>query len=287
MLKKAVFYDESPGESSDCSFDFLLDPSGCGGIQADIETAASLGCHCAPTIATLCAHGCSSEAESFSVDPTILIEQVRSVLENMDVQAIKLGFLGSPTNAEAVHSILQDYPKIPVVAHPALYLLDEANSEHTDLIDAFGNLILPLTSVLCLSLYEARELTQEKDTIDTTGHALIARGAEMSFITGTGKYTQAFQNSLYSQKGLVKQYNWEQEPTNTDGSSSTLTTSIASYIAHGFDSQKAIEQAQDFTWRTLLASRDMGFEQRTPHRFFWADKNLESYSDTTQIKHSN
>ncbi|VUD40341.1 Hydroxymethylpyrimidine/phosphomethylpyrimidine kinase [Thalassocella blandensis] len=264
-----------------------LDPSGCGGIQADIETAASLGCHCAPVITSLCSQGCTSEGETFAVESTILIEQARSILENMNVQAIKLGFVGSQTNTEAIHSILLDYPEIPVVAHPALYLMDDSNEEHLDLIDAFNALILPLATVSCLSLYEAREIAQESDTIDTTGHALASRGCEFSLITGTGKVTQAFQNSLYSQKGLINHYSWQQEPPTTDGAASTLSMSIASYIAHGLDGKRAIEQAQDFTWRTLLASRDMGFDQRTPHRFFWADKNLDTAIDFEAAKNIN
>lgn len=255
-----------------------LDPSGSGGIQADIETAASLGCHCAPIATAICTEGSTQNAETLAVDATIIIEQARSILEGMDVKAIKIGFLGSITNAEAVHSILRDYNHIPVVAHPVLCLWDNEATEQADLPSAFSTLILPLTSIANFSLYEAREVTQETDTIDATAHALISAGSHYVFITGTGRERQEFQNSLYGNKGLIKQYYWEQEPPTCHGSNSTLAMSTAAYLAHGGDEVQAIEQAQNFTWQAMRMSRQLGFGQRTPYRFFWADQNTESNS---------
>jgi len=254
----------------------VLDPSGSGGIQADIETAASLGCHCAPIVTAMCADGSVPDTETIAVDTTIIIEQARSVLDAMDVRAVKIGFLGSHEVAEAVHSILQDYNCLPAVSHPALCLVDSENSEHNELIGAYTNLILPVSNIANFSLFEAREISRETDTVDTTAHAILSHGCNLVFITGTGRQTQAFQNSVYEAKGLVKNYRWEQEPPACHGSSSTLAMSMASYMAHGFSDAQAIEQAQNFTWKAMRASRDMGFGRRTPHRFFWADKNIES-----------
>ena len=254
----------------------VLDPSGCGGIQADIETAASLGCHCAPIVTSVCAEGFQPGIETFSTDATIIIEQARSVLESMDVKAVKIGFLGSTSNAEAIHSILVDYDHLPVVSHPALCLLDSDNDDHEQLTEAYTQLIIPVSTVTNFSLFEARTIAQESDTIDTTAHTILSNDCELTFITGTGRETQAFQNSLYNQKGLVKHFHWEQEPPTCHGSSSTLAMSTATYMAHGFDGIQAIEHAQNYTWQTMRASRELGFSRRTPHRFYWADKNIEA-----------
>lgn len=257
----------------------VLDPSGAGGIQADIETAASLGCHCAPIVTAMCAEGSVPETETIAVDPTIIIEQARSVLDQMDVRAVKIGFLGSQTIAEAIHSILQDYNLLPVVSHPAMSLLDDENSDHHQLIDAYTNLILPASTIANFSLFEAREVSQEQDTVDTTAHAILASGCQMAFITGTGKHTQAFQNSAYNDKGLIKNYHWQQEQPISHGSSSTLAMSMAAYLAHGFNEQQTINQAQNYTWQSMRASRDIGFGRSTPHRLFWADRNIETTED--------
>lgn len=264
-----------------------LDPSGCGGIQADIETAASLGCHCTPIVTCIGSDVHAEHAQLLTIDAATIIEQARSILGNMAVSAIKIGFLGSLEVIEAVHSILRDFPKIPVVTQAALSnsnLLEEA--QH-DFIEALHTLIVPQTSIASVSLYEAQVLAEEKDTVDTTGNALIAKGCDYALITGSGKPTKDFRNSLYGQAGLIGHYQWEQESLSDDGASSTLSASMASYIAHGFDSRQAVEQAQDFTWRTLMASRDLGCARQTPHRFFWADKNLPNDFPEKPVKHSN
>ncbi len=253
-----------------------LDPSGIGGIQADIETAASLGCHCAPIITAMCTEGSTQNTDTLAVDAPLIIEQARSVLEGMNVSAIKIGFLGSTANAEAIHTILQDYSDIPVVSHPALCLWNDENIEQTDLPEAYAALILPSSTIANFSLYEAREVAREADTLEATANALISSGAEFAFITGTGKEHQQFRNSLFNEKGLVNHYSWEQESPTGHGSNSTLATCTAAYLAHGSEYIQAVEQAQNFTWQTIRASRDLGFSRRTPHRFFWADKNIDS-----------
>ncbi|TVZ40020.1 hydroxymethylpyrimidine/phosphomethylpyrimidine kinase [Alteromonadaceae bacterium 2753L.S.0a.02] len=253
-----------------------LDPSGSGGLQADIETAASLGCHCAPVATTLASVGAGTNLESTAVDSTLVISQARSVLENMRVSAIKIGFLGSVANTEAVHTILRDFPEIPVVAHPTLYIWDKHNDEQAGLPEALFSLIFPLTRIGLFSLYEARTLSRQSDTLATTAQAIASCGCEYMLITGTGADQPLFQNSSFSQKGLIEHYRWEQEPPICHGTSSTLAMSTAAYLAHSDDPLMSIQQAQNFTWQTIRAARQLGYDTSTPHRFFWADKNIES-----------
>lgn len=252
----------------------VLDPSGSGGLQACIETAASLGCHCAPILTAACTSGAGPDADIAPTAPGIVIEQARSILENMDVAAISVGFIGSRQTAEAIHSILSDWPGMPVVSNPGLCFLND-DDERSELIDAYSNLILSQSTVASLSLFEAREITHETDTLETTAHSIISSGCDTAIITGTGQQNQAFQNSVFNAKGLVKHLQWEQEPINCYSASATLSTALACYLAHGFIQAQAIDQAQNYTWQAMRASRELGFGRRTPHRFFWADKNIE------------
>ncbi len=252
-----------------------LDPSGCGGLQADIETAASLGCHCAPVATALCTTGVTETAESFAVDSTLVIEQARSVLEDMAVKAIKVGFAGSVRNAEAIHSIVQDYPNIPLIVHPAFCLWDENNSEQADLPSAIGSLLLPLAQVAVISLQEAHILAKESDTIDATAQAITSAGCRNLLLNHNFSKDKPFQASLYDSKGLIKQYQWSQSPPICHGSCSTLASAIASLLAHDSPVQTAVEQAQNYTWQTIAAARQLGFGKPTPHRLFWADKNID------------
>lgn len=262
----------------------VLDPAGGGGLQADIETAASLGGHCTPIATALCTSGAPGSTTTLAIDNTVLIEQARSVLEDMAVSAIKIGFTGSVGNIEAIHSILRDYPHIPVVLHPALNLWDPEEAHQADLLGALTELLLPMTTVANVNLGEIRQITPEADTLDASAQAVINRGCEYLLISGTGQQKQQYQNSLYSSQGLVKDYQWDQTSPSCHSSASTLASSVATYLAHNCQLIAAIEQGQNYTWQTLVTARQLGSGNAIPHRFYWADHDFAPSGEPPAVK---
>jgi hydroxymethylpyrimidine/phosphomethylpyrimidine kinase len=255
-----------------------LDPSGSGGIQADIETAASIGAHCAPLITSLCTTGESPERESVSVDAGLLVEQTKAIAEAMDVKAIKLGFLGALENIDAIHSILSELPPAPIVAHPALCLWEEMDASTEEFSEAFCNLIMPLTDIAIFSQYEATSLAREADSLEACAQELLATNCESLLITGTGPQHHDARNSFFQSRSGVTHFDWQEESAASQGTSSTLATASAAYLAHGFSAIQAIEEAQHYTWQASRASRQIGFGRSTLHRFYWADSNIDQSS---------
>lgn len=253
-----------------------LDPSGGGGLQADIEALASMGCHCAAVATALCATATADNNEALAVDTTLVIEQARSILEDMPVKAVKVGFAGSVANIEAIHSILQDYPHLPLIIHPAFCLWDRDSIEQADLPSAFAALLLPLSEVAVISLSEAHILAKESDTIDATAQAITSKGCRNLLLSQSLAKENRATTGLYDISGLIKHYEWEQSPPTCHGAISTLAAAIAALRGHDCPVQAAVEQAQNYTWQALAAARQLGFGRPIPHRLFWADKNLES-----------
>ena len=95
------------------------DPSGGAGVQADIESLISHGCHTAPVITALTIQDTQDVIGYTPLDGGLVMEQARAVLEDMPIHAIKLGLLTSTDAVEAIHSVLSDYPDIPVVMEPS------------------------------------------------------------------------------------------------------------------------------------------------------------------------
>lgn len=249
------------------------DPSGSAGIQADIETAASLGCHCTPVITAITAKDTQAVKDIAPADTTLLIEQARAILEDMPVRAIKLGLLGSVENIEAIHSILHDYPDIPVVLDP---VTSEFNSEVFNaaaLVAATRTLLLPLATITTPSADEAHELAAEADTIDACAQAILEAGCSYVLICGSEQTSSTMENSLYGGTRLMKRYQWPRVTTNNHGCSATLAASIACYLAHDLRIEDAVEQGQNFTWHAIAASRRLGMGRHIPNRMHWADKN--------------
>ncbi|MGD8174721.1 bifunctional hydroxymethylpyrimidine kinase/phosphomethylpyrimidine kinase [Marinimicrobium sp. ARAG 43.8] len=250
------------------------DPSGCTGIQADIETCASLGCHCTPVITSLCARDTCDIKDLRSVPTSFLIEQVRAILEDLPVKAVKLGFLAQTSHIEAIHTILRDYPDLPVVVEPVTQLANGSAAGAEALREAIKNLLLPLSTLATPDLVEAYELAQQADTLDACAQEILECGGGYTLITGTRRTQQHYENRLYNPQGMIRAYRWQRLSVFSHGGGATLSASISAYLAHGLRLMDAIEQGQNFTWHTLSASRRLGMGHSIPHRLFWADRNL-------------
>ncbi len=256
------------------------DPSGSAGIQAAIETTASLGCHCTAVITALCAKDTRDLKELVAIDAPLLIEQARAVLEDMPVRAIEVGFTGSVENVEAVHSILRDYPDIPLILNPVTSFCNSDLLDAPAVVGAIQNLLMPLATIATADLVEAHQLAQQADNIDACAHEILESGCQYLLISGTRRDQNCFENSLYGHQGLIKRYSKRRLNVFSHGCGATLATAIAAYLAHGLRLEDAVEQGQNFTWHSLAASRRLGMGNRIPNRMYWADRNHSDIDPT-------
>jgi len=246
------------------------DPSGGAGIQADIEALLSHGCHTAPVVTALTIQDTQDVIGYTPLDGELVMEQARAVLEDMPVNAFKLGLLPSAEVVEAIHTILKDYPEIPVVLDPVLSSGSGTVLTDDEVIDAMSGLLLPQATVLTPNSLEARTLAPEADTLDACAMALLDRGAEFVLITGTHENTRKVENSLYANHRLLDTFSWERLEGSFHGSGCTLASSIAGLLAQGLEPFSAIHEAQEYTWQALAAGYRIGMGQQLPNRLFWA-----------------
>ncbi len=165
---------------------------------------------------------------------TLIIEQARAVLEDMPVAAIKIGMLGSAEAVEAIHGLLQDYPKsrwCSIRSSPPV----TARTGGDDVLEAIESLLLPHVTVLTPNSLEARALAPEADNLDACAMALLEKGCEFVLITGTHENTTAVTNTLYGNHRLLETYTWERLNGSFHGSGCTLAASIAGLLAQGLE----------------------------------------------------
>jgi hydroxymethylpyrimidine/phosphomethylpyrimidine kinase len=246
------------------------DPTGGAGIQADIEAIASMGCQAAPVITALTVQDTRDVMSVWPVPTSLVIEQARAVLEDMPVAAIKIGLIGSVENAEAIHTLLTDYPNVPVILDPVLKAGGGSELSDDVLIDAMCNLLLPQTTVLTPNAPEARRLAPEADTLDACGQELLSMGCEWVLITGTHEPGDTVDNVLYGNLRRLESFSWERLPNSYHGSGCTLASAIAGLLAQGLEPFTALHEAQEYTWEALQYGYRTGMGQLLPNRLFWA-----------------
>lgn len=246
------------------------DPTGGAGIQADIESIASMGCQAAPVITALTVQDTRNVMRVDATDPALLIEQARAVLEDMPVSVFKIGLIGSVENVEVLHTLIRDYPDIPVILDPILAAGGGHRLATEVMVDAMKTLLLPLTTVITPNSNEARQLAPAADTLDACAQELMELGCEFVLLTGGHEKTELVENHLYSNHRLLETFHWERLDHTFHGSGCTLASAIAGLLANGLEPFTAIHEAQEYTWEALKAGYRIGMGQHHANRFFWA-----------------
>ena len=246
-----------------------LDPTGGAGIQADIETLFSVGCHAVPIVTALTAQNTQNALSITSTNAALIVQQARAVLEDMPVQCFKIGLISAVETVEVIHGILQGNKNIPVVLDPVVAAGGGYKFSDTEVLNAIRSLLIPLTTVLTPNTDEIKVLAPAADSFDVCANELIEAGCQHVLLTGTHAQTESVENRLYTLHQEVTLYNWPRLPDSYHGSGCTLAAAIAGYLAHGLTLRDAIQQAQRFTWEALSHGTRMGFGQHIPNRSYW------------------
>ncbi|MBK8568924.1 MAG: hydroxymethylpyrimidine/phosphomethylpyrimidine kinase [Nitrosomonadales bacterium] len=264
------------------------DPSGGAGLQADILTIASMGCHPLSVVTAVTVQDTSGVDDILPIDAEWVSDQARAVLEDMPVAAFKIGLLGSVENIAAIAEVISDYPDIPLVFDPVLASGRGDELADEDMLDALRELLLPQTTILTPNSIEARRLIQDEDNdednpdLTECAKRIVQLGCEYVLVTGTHEHTPKVINTLYGENGVIRSDSWTRLPGIYHGSGCTLASAIASLLANGLPINEAVKEAQEFTWKALQYAFRPGMGQHIPDRLFWARDDEE---DESSVRH--
>lgn len=261
------------------------DPSGGAGLQADLLTIASMGCHPLTVVTAITVQDTSGVDDVLPIDAEWVNDQARALLEDMPVAAFKIGLLGSVENIAVIAAILADYPDIPLVFDPVLTSGRGDELANDNMLNAMRELLLPQTTVLTPNSMEARSLVQDEDSEEDVQNladcakSLLQMGCEYVLITGTHEHTPKVINTLYSEQGVVSDEHWPRLPGIYHGSGCTLASAIAALLANGLPVEDAVNEAQEYTWQALKHGFRPGMGQHIPDRLFWAQDEEDDEDD--------
>jgi hydroxymethylpyrimidine/phosphomethylpyrimidine kinase len=258
------------------------DPSCGAGLQADLLTCASMGCHPLSVVTAITVQDTRGVEGVLALDAEWVADQARCLLEDMPVDAFKIGVLGSVESIAAVAEIIADYPDVPLVFDPVLTSGRGDEFASDEMIDAIRELLLPHTTILTPNSIEARRLADAEDddaTLAVCAERLIEMGVQYVLITGTHEATPEVVNTLYAKDGIVRSDTWARLPGSYHGSGCTLASAIAAMLANGLDLPDAVREAQDYVWQTLKSAYRPGMGQFIPDRLFWAREDAVAPGD--------
>ena len=246
------------------------DPTGGAGLQADLLTLASLGCHPLSVLTGFTVQDTRGVESLRAIEPASVASQARRVLEDIPVVAFKLGVLGSAANARIVAAILAEHPGVPVVLDPVLASGRGDPLADAETLQVLRAALLAGTTVLTPNSIEARRLALAGPDagLPDCARELTKLGCKFVLVTGTHEPGAQVVNTLYDAQGVVREDRWERLSGSYHGSGCTLASALAALIAKGLDVPEAARAAQAYTWKTLEAGFRPGRGQHLPDRFF-------------------
>ena len=256
------------------------DASGACGLACDVNSVASVGAHALPVVTGTYVRDTAEIFDHFAFDAEAVTEQARTILEDVSVQVIKVGFAGSPENLSAIAEIATDYPDLPLVAYmPNLSWWTEVQIDLY--LDAFRELILPQTTVLVgnhstLRRWLLPDWSSERSvSARDLARAAHELGVPYTLVTGIALPEQYIDNVLASPHTVLCSEKFERFEAVFSGAGETLSAALAALLATGTDLPEAVSEALSYLDRCLDGGFRPGMGRIVPDRLFWAQPESE------------
>ena len=220
------------------------DSGGGAGIQADLKAFAAAGAHGMSAITALTAQNTVAVSAVHPVPGEMIVAQVRAVVEDIGVDAVKVGMLGDRKTIAAVAEALDLVGEVPIVVDPVMVSESGAALLADEAVDALVSQILPLASVATPNLLEARRLARLGDAADPAALAAAVRELGPAAVIVTGGHVDST-DVLVDESGEPLRMPGELHPPGAShGSGCTQSSTLAALLARGVPLRQAAVAAR-------------------------------------------
>lgn len=257
------------------------DSSGGAGIQADLKTFAAHQVYGASVIVALTAQNTQAVRAIHPVPADFVAAQIDAVFEDLDVAAVKIGMLATAELIETVADGLERHGSRNIVLDPVMIAASGGRLLQEDAIEALKRRLLPLATLVTPNLPEAAALlgtamAQTEEAAAEQGSAIAALGAANVLVKGGHASGADSVDVLVSQGGQRQRFVAPRiETLNTHGTGCTLSSAIASGLAHGIALDEAVSLAKRYISSAIAASDEVrvGHGHGPVHHFHhWWDR---------------
>ncbi|WP_414902681.1 bifunctional hydroxymethylpyrimidine kinase/phosphomethylpyrimidine kinase [Sphingomonas flavalba] len=226
------------------------DSGGGAGIQADIRTVAMLGGHPMTAIAAITAQNTLGVSAVHAVPADMVIAQIDAVADDIGIDAVKIGMIGSPETANAVADRLARMAGVPIVFDPVMIATSGSVLADAATIAAFGRL-MAIATVTTPNLPELAALGGDAEAIVArTGRAVLVKGGHADGATIVDR--------LIAPDGETRFEGERIDTVHSHGTGCTLASAIAAGLGAGLPLPEAVARARLFVRIALKAAPGLG-----------------------------
>jgi len=240
------------------------DSGGGAGIQADLKTFQALGCYGMSAITALTAQNTLGVQAVLPVDAAFVREQIRSLLGDIGVDAVKIGMLHNAAVIEAVALELESVD-VPVVLDPVMVATSGDLLLEDAAVTALREILVPRATLITPNLPEAKVLLGGRSLDATSSAAALLEFAAAALVKGghgEGEDSVDVLAVRSDPDGASPEYALHSfgaprvATRNTHGTGCTLSSAICAFLARRESLWDAVEQAKAFLTAALVRGAD-------------------------------
>ncbi len=234
------------------------DSGGGAGVQADLKTFSALGCYGMTAITALTAQNTQGVSGIHGVPPAFLKAQLQAVLDDIGVDAVKIGMLHSPEVVEVVAWAIDHYGLRQVVLDPVMVATSGDRLMAAETVQVLVRELFPRATVVTPNLDEAALLLGRAidgiDALDEAASELLALGTRAVLLKGGHLPGDDVLDVLAQADGARLRLPTTRISTpNGHGTGCTLSSAIACYLAQGLGLAQAVQQARGYILQAIGA----------------------------------
>jgi len=239
------------------------DSGGGAGIQADIKTISACGCYAASAITAITVQNTLGVEAVEPISIPTIIGQIRAVIEDIGVNAVKIGMLHSSEVVHAVAATLRPYAIRNIVLDPVMVSTSGHRLIEEDAITALVDELAPMARVITPNIPEAEILLGGASLVSQSSlpeaAALLAQRCHTSVLLKAGHLAEDEVVDILFDHETQQTYPISSSrilSLNTHGTGCTLSSALASMLALGYDLPEATERAQHYIHSALVSGAE-------------------------------
>lgn len=238
------------------------DSGGGAGIQADLKTFAALGCYGMTAITAITAQNTQGVRAIHGVPPDMLRAQIDAVVEDIGVDAVKIGMLHAPEVVQVVADAIRRHRLPNVVLDPVMVATSGDRLIAQDTVGTLVRELFPLAALVTPNLDEGgwllgRQIADE-DALDAAADGLLALGAPAVLLKGGHLAGERVVDLLALPGGDRHRLASARIAThNGHGTGCTLSSAIAAHLARGLPLVQAVQAGRAYILGAIAAGADV------------------------------
>lgn len=234
------------------------DPSGGAGIQADLKTFSALGCYGMSAITAVVDENTVGVTGVHPIPDDFVRGQIISCIDDIGVDAVKIGMLHSSELIRTVAKTLAQYDIRNIVLDPVMVATSGDPLLQADAVETLKTVLIPMARVITPNIPEAeillgRKISGQEELADAAVE--LSQGGKVSVLLKAGHLTDdlvadVFYNAEEDHCIVLKSA--RVDTPNTHGTGCTLSSAVASFLARGLALDEAVAAAKDYIAAAIL-----------------------------------